>query len=70
MSKKWIIKMDVPTTETTYFAVEAKTRDEAIEKVMSGEVDAFNTETTGIINNADFSGSHEASDDELECFEL
>lgn len=43
--KRWIVEEDRDATETTYYEVEAETREEAIAAVRAGNVDPIRMET-------------------------
>jgi hypothetical protein len=44
--KKFVVEMDQRGTMTTYYEVEAESREDAIQKVADGEVESVNTEFT------------------------
>ena len=62
---KFIIEEDQTVLHTKFYAVEAKSLDEAIDKVKAGEVAAYD-ETDYPVESYEYTDSHEAGESEWE----
>lgn len=62
--KGWIVEEDSRVVHTTFYAVEAETRDDAIEQVVAGKVCSFSEKTYPDTNSFKYTDTHEAASSE------